>query len=218
MSHDEPPPHESCRVHRRRRTSLLPEARLLPGPSRRRAPALRRRRLGFDDAQHVVHGGRDLVRRRQGAPFLHLQYKERELVRLAHLRQPPRAATRTVAGTVVTCKLLHRGGSPRHSLVKKKIFDRVRFIRDTHSDETAQEKRRQEQSTQSLKPLLLIWPVSIDISFLAYLVPKYMTKMCTFSLLCFSFNFCSVPCGIRSGVEEACQVQIATAKAANTSR
>jgi hypothetical protein len=28
--------------------------------------------LGVDDAKHVVHSGRDVVRRRQAAPFLHL--------------------------------------------------------------------------------------------------------------------------------------------------
>lgn len=29
--------------------------------------------LGVDDAEHVVHSGGDVVRRRQAAPFLHLQ-------------------------------------------------------------------------------------------------------------------------------------------------
>jgi hypothetical protein len=41
--------------------------------------------LGVDDAKHVVHGGGDVVRRRQAAPFLHLQQSTPWLKHLLHL-------------------------------------------------------------------------------------------------------------------------------------
>lgn len=36
--------------------------------------------LGVDDAKHVVHGGGDVVRRRQATPFLHLQQAKHAMV------------------------------------------------------------------------------------------------------------------------------------------
>jgi hypothetical protein len=37
-----------------------------------------RRRLGVDEAEQLVHSRRDVIRRRQAAPFLHLKGTHKE--------------------------------------------------------------------------------------------------------------------------------------------
>ena len=67
--------------------------RLLRG----REELLRRRRLGMDEAEHMVHRRGDVVRRRQAAPLLHLHPAHRH-TRLVKLMKRAPHVQRTMAG------------------------------------------------------------------------------------------------------------------------
>jgi hypothetical protein len=59
--------------------------------------------LGVDDAEHVVHSGGDVVRRRQAAPFLHLQQHSKHAV----VKAPAGCSCTDEASERCTCAMAH---------------------------------------------------------------------------------------------------------------